>query len=147
MSGDPSPGPPAPAWYLDTSAATKLVLPEAESVPLRAWCDRTLADGGRIIISDLVRAELLRTVRRHDPDLLPFARGAAARFGRLAVTRRCFDSSAAIAPPVLRTLDALHLATALQLGSALAGIVTYDDRLAGAADLQGVARTAPGRDR
>ncbi len=146
---DPGPGDPSrpPAWYLDTSAATKLILPEAESAALRAWCDRTRATGGRVVIGDLVRAELLRTVRRHDPDLLPFADRTMSRFDRLRVTRDEFDRAAAIEPPALRTLDALHLAAALQLGAALAGVVSYDRRLAEAADLQGVARTAPGRER
>ncbi len=145
------PGPAAPsrtsAWYLDTSAATKLVLAEAESAALRAWCDRSRSTGGRIVISDLVRAELLRAVGRHDPDLLPLADRTAARFDRLRLTRDDFDRATAIEPPALRTLDALHLAAALQLGAALAGVVTYGVRLAEAADLRGVARTAPGRDR
>jgi predicted nucleic acid-binding protein len=145
-SGAPAPA-VAPVWYLDTSAATKLVIPEAESAALRTWCDRSRVTGGRFVVSDLVRAELLRTVGRHDQGLLPFAVRTAARFDRLRVTRETFERSAAIEPSALRTLDALHLATALSLGSALAGVVTYDARLAAAADLQGVARTAPGRDR
>ena len=155
VSGAAESGAPAPArepalpaaWYLDTSAATKLVIPEAESVALRTWCDRSRVTGGRFVVSDLVRAELLRTVGRHDRGLLPFAMRTAARFDRLGVTREVFECSAAIEPSALRTLDALHLAAALSLGTALAGIVTYDARLAAAADLQGVARIAPGRDR
>ena len=106
MNGHPVAAPPPPAWYLDTSAVTKLIVPEAESAALAAWCDRIQRGGGRVMIGDLVHAELLRTIRRHDPDLVPFA-----------------------------------------LGAALAGLVTYDDRLAGAAERLGIARTAPGRGR
>lgn len=148
------PGAPGPggssrplAWYLDTSAVTKLILREAESRALRAWCDRSRSTGGRVVVSDLVRAELLRTVGRNDPDLLPSALRTAAEFDRLRVSREDFERAATIAPPTLRTLDALHLAIALQLGTALAGVVTYDARLAEAAALQGVARTSPGHDR
>ncbi len=46
-------------------------------------------------------------------------------------------------PPELRSLDAVHLATALDLGRDLDGFVTYDDRLARAAQDAGIATFAP----
>jgi len=50
------------AWYLDTSAAVKLVIAEAESAALRTWLNRR-----ELVASDLLRIELLRAVRHHDP--------------------------------------------------------------------------------
>jgi uncharacterized protein len=61
----------------------------------------------------------------------------------IEVTVRTFEQAARLDPTVLRSLDALHLATALDLGDDLDGLVTYDDRLAEAARLNGVPVIAP----
>ncbi len=60
------------------------------------------------------------------------------------VTTSVFEAAARIDPGVLRSLDAIHLAAALDLGDDLDGIVTYDDRLALAARANGMAVLAPG---
>ena len=54
-----------------------------------------------------------------------------------------FEQAGRLEPPALRTLDALHLASALDLGDDLDGMVTYDDRLASAAQLHGIPVIAP----
>lgn len=140
-------GAPSRLWYLDASAAAKLVVEEPESDALRAWCADLVGRREQAVVSDLTRAEVLRVARRSPDDLLFPAHRVLTEFEIVGVPQEAFERASAIRPPTLRTLDALHLAAALQLGAALAGVVTYDRRLAEAADLQGMARTAPGRDR
>lgn len=64
----------------------------------------------------------------------------------IALPRRVFAAAAALGGPGLRTLDALHLAMALELGSDLEGLVTYDDRMFSAAAALGTRAIAPGRE-
>jgi predicted nucleic acid-binding protein len=61
------------------------------------------------------------------------AREVLARVALVDLDRQTLAIAAAIDPPALRTLDAIHLATALALRSDLIGLVTYDRRLAAAA--------------
>ena len=143
----PRVGGPSHAWYLDASAAAKLIVEESESDALRAWCVGLAGRREQVVLSDLTRTEVLRVVRRSAEDLLTRAHRILQGFEIVGVPTEAFDRASTVDPPTLRTLDALHLAAALQLGTALAGVVTYDARLAEAADLRGVARTAPGRGR
>ena len=127
-------------YYLDTSAAVKLVIPEAESEPLRAWLG--IRDG-QIFSSELLLTELLRVTRRRAPGRMTMAR---AILDSLILVRLSTDvcGRAAILEPVgLRSLDALHLSAALELGDELSGIVTYDWRLAEAARLHRLEVKAP----
>ena len=61
----------------------------------------------------------------------------------LTVPTALFDEAGRLEPATLRTLDAFHLAAALDLGDDLEGIVTYDDRLAQAAQANGIPVIAP----
>lgn len=128
-------------WYLDTSAAAKLVIAEPESSALHSW----IAEGAdRAVACDLLRTELLRAVRRVDPDRVARARKVLAAITLLTVTTAMFERAAFLDPVGLRSLDAVHLAAALELGDSLDGIVTYDDRLATAANGLGLTVVAPG---
>ncbi|QLQ09115.1 MAG: type II toxin-antitoxin system VapC family toxin [Nocardioidaceae bacterium] len=128
------------AYYIDTSALVKLVVGEAESDALRRWIGQAHPE---LVSSDLVRAELLRAVRRAAVDLAVQARRVLDSITLLAVATATFESAARLDPTMLRTLDALHLAAALELGDDLEGLVTYDDRLAEAAQRSGIAVMAP----
>ncbi len=119
------------AFYVETSAAAKLVLEEPESDAIDAWLR---SQELRPVASDLTRTELLRATRRFLPDRTREARQVLANLAILSLPRRTFDRAALVDPPELRSLDALHLAAALELGDELEGIVTYDERLAAAAD-------------
>lgn len=127
------------AWYLDTSAAVKLVAAEPESEVHRSWLGRPDL---QVVASDLVRTELIRAVARRDPDRLPMARLAIETVQLASVSSADLARAATLEPTELRTLDAIHLAVALSLAP-LDGIVTYDDRLAGAARHHGLAAVAP----
>jgi predicted nucleic acid-binding protein len=128
------------AYYLDTSALTKLIRHEAETEALRAWLFATPAV---YVTSDLTRAELLRAVRRHDPALAARAELALQAVTVLRLTVDTLRQAGRLDPDDLRTLDAIHLATALGLGGDLAALVTYDGRQADAAAHHGIRVLAP----
>jgi len=132
-------------FYADASALVKLVREEAESEALR-----TYLDGADLVSSELVLTEIPRAVRRaaaHDPalplDLL------LERAGELvdAVALRPLDQAllagaGALAEPALRALDAIHIASAVDLDP-FEAFVTYDERQAAAARLAGLRTMAP----
>jgi predicted nucleic acid-binding protein len=128
------------AYYLDTSAAVKLVVQERGSKALRTWLAQATAP---IVSSDLLRTELLRATRRNAPDQVRQARRVLDSVILVALSSDVFDRAGTLDPDLLRSLDALHLAAALDLGDDLDGIVTYDDRLAEAAAALGIAVVAP----
>ncbi|MQA98433.1 MAG: PIN domain-containing protein [Streptosporangiales bacterium] len=126
--------------YLDSSALAKLFAPEAESEALRAWL---AADRGRWITSTLTEVELTRAVARAKPTALAHVPGVLARCDRLDIDDRVRADAAVLVPPELRTLDSIHLATALELASELEALVTYDKRLAQAAQAAGLTVETP----
>lgn len=128
------------AFYLDTSAAVKLVVEERGSKALRSWIARTRAS---IVSSDLTRTELLRATRRGAPERMPQARAVLDSLILITLPTQLFERAADLEPDLLRSLDALHLAAALDLGDDLDGIVTYDDRLGAAAVAHGITVVAP----
>lgn len=128
------------AIYSDTSALVKLVVAAMETPALRAW----LAESDRdLVASDLVRTELVRAVRRAAPDRLLEARLVLESVTLLEVTTAVFDEAGRIEPSFMRSLDALHLASALDLGDGLEGLLTYDVRLAEVAKANGIPVLAP----
>jgi predicted nucleic acid-binding protein len=128
------------AFYLDTSAVAKLVVAEPASEAMASWA---ATHETRVIASDLLRTELLRATRRAAPDRMQRARSVLDALTLFNLTSATFERAATLDPEELRSLDALHLAAALELGDELDGIVTYDDRMAAAASLYGVAVIAP----
>ena len=130
------------AFYLDTSALVKLVVAEGETAALMSW----LAERERgPVTCDLTRTELARAVRRAAPDRMPRARAVLDALVLLKVTTATFEAAGRLEPDELRSLDAIHVASALELGDDLEGIVAYDRRLAGVAEANGIATCAPGR--
>lgn len=127
-------------WYLDTSAVTKLVRPEPETGALRRWLKNR-----RWIISDLHRTELRRAAGRAGGRAPARADRLLAEVDLLSLSAEVFDDAGRLEPVSLRSLDALHLAAAMLLGGDLAGVVTYDDRLASAGKEAGLAVAAPGQ--
>lgn len=127
-------------FYLETSAATKLVLEERGSAALRRW----IAPRGSVVFSsDLLRTELMRVARRASPDDVRQARELLESMPLSGMSTELFERAALFEPRRLRSLDALHLAAALDAGQDLDGIVTYDDRLAEAAEANGIAVISP----
>jgi hypothetical protein len=129
------------AFYADTSALVKLVAAEQETQALQTWRERSHQE---LVSSDLARTELLRAARRLTPAHVQVAKEVLASVHLLRVGERVYEQAAMLDPPSLRSLDAIHLASALDLGLDLEGIVTYDRRLAEAAALNALRVFSPG---
>ena len=128
--------------YLDSSAIVKLVQAEAESSALRRFLRIHQADGR--VTSALARVEVVRAVARGGPAAVSQARRQLARVDQVNLDRRLLDDAATLSPgAVLRSLDAVHLASARLLGSELRAVVTYDRRMADAALALGLPVEAP----
>jgi hypothetical protein len=129
----------ANTWYVDTSALVKTVIAEAESAALRRW----LEPGRSLASCDLIRVEAVRAVRIADADAVHDVRQAIATLTLLRLDEDLLGIAADLEPPLLRSLDAIHLAAALRLGPDLAGILTYDQRMADSAEVLGLKVVAP----
>jgi hypothetical protein len=120
----------------------KLVQKEAESDALRRYLRRHKAD--EKVTSALARVEVVRAVQSGGASAVAAARRQLARAHHVNVDRTLLDSAAAVAPGArLRSLDAIHLASAILVGSDLRAIVTYDRRMADAATAMGLPLDAP----
>ncbi len=129
--------------YLDSSAVVKLLLQEGESDELESWLTLSRANAP-VVSSALTRVEVLRACRRVDQALLPPARDLLRGIDLVPMDTAIVETAAELTPAVLRSLDALHLATAIELGAALDAFVAYDARLAVAARDAGLMVVQPG---
>ena len=128
------------ALYLDSSAFVKLVVEETESAALRGY---VASRDARRVSSALLRTEALRAVRHLGPDARATVREGLRRVDLIGIDDRILDAAGTLDPLVLRTLDAIHLSTALAVGDDLEAIVTYDERMIDAARLVGLATITP----
>jgi predicted nucleic acid-binding protein len=124
--------------YADASALVKLILLEADSGAVHRW----FTEAPRIATSRVGVVETIRASSRRIHD--------AVHRGRVLEEVEIIDLNIAIAaaaaalhPPLLRTLDAIHLATAMALMPELDAFVTYDDRMAEAARALGLPVVRP----
>jgi predicted nucleic acid-binding protein len=124
--------------YIDASALVKLILAEAESLEMARW----YLESDRVLTSRIGIIETRRAVSRRSHDPVHLER-VLSGVEVISVTPRLGDRAAAINPASVRTLDAIHLATALSIGSGLTSFVTYDDRLAHAARALGLPVVSP----
>ena len=117
------------ATYLDSSAIVKLAVREPESAALRRYLRRRRS----LVSSALARAEVLRSLLPGGEEAVARGRDVLTRLDLLRVNDRVLHVAGTLLPVELRLLDAIHLASAQQLGSELASMVSYDDRLSEAA--------------
>jgi len=117
----------------------KLVIEEPESSCLRDLLGRD----SHQLASAIVEVEVVRAVRRVAPELVPDARRVVAQLDVVEAGEVVRARAALLDPLTLRSLDAIHLATALEASEELDGLVTYDSRLAAAAETFGLAVLAP----
>ena len=111
---------------------------EEESQALRS----ARAEWPAVATSVLAQVEVVRAVARADGDV-GLAREVLRSIDQVRVSDRIVATADALRPVELRTVDAIHLATALALEADLAGFVSYDARLAAAASGQGLPILAP----
>ena len=124
------------ALYLDSSALVKLVTREPESAALLSL----LEPRPEVVSSVLARVEVLRAVARvrDSKRTLERARAVLSRVVLVAMDGPILEAAATVAPVDLRSLDAIHLATALTLRPEIEAIVSYDARLNEAAKAVGL---------
>ncbi len=128
--------------YLDSSALVKLVKREAESDALRRFLRRHRADGR--VTSSFARVEVVRAVSGGGPTAVAHARRQLGRVDHINLERHLLDQAALLSPrSMLRSLDAVHLASALSVGADLRAVVTYDQRMSDAAVAVGLVVEAP----
>jgi uncharacterized protein len=127
------------ATYVDSSALVKLVVREAESDALRRYLDAA----GPLASSILATIEVARAVDRVAPGSAEAVAAVVDGLAIIGLDDRIAARAAALGPSTLRTLDAIHLATAMELGAELTAFVSYDERLSAAARELGMAVVAP----
>ncbi len=128
--------------YLDSSALLKLVFQEAQSDALQMWLEAR--SGTPVVSSELATVEVLRACRRMDVAALADARLLLGTLDLVPLTGAVVDLAGELDGAVLRSLDALHLASALVLGTDLSAFVAYDHRLSEAAAQEGIDPSRPG---
>ncbi len=125
-------------WYIDSSAIVKLVAREPESPALRRFLNRRT-----LVASALAQTEVSRAVLSLGEPFLRKARDVLDRIELVRVNRQVLADAALLAPVTLRSLDAIHLATAALFADTLGGLITYDSRMMEAAGSYGWSVSAP----
>ncbi len=125
--------------YIDSSALVKLAIPEPESDALRVELTRW----ERHVSSALARVEVVRACARVDTKARRIAEQIVSALDLIAVDDRVLEEAALLGPVDLRSLDSIHLASALLLGDALGVAIVYDDRLLEAMGAAGIPTAAP----
>jgi predicted nucleic acid-binding protein len=132
--------------YLDAAAVVKIVRAEPETTDLVKWLNEH--PDAALVSSVLVEVEVPRALRRSAPQALIGVAAALSRLYRVEIDATIRATAAAYEDGVLRTLDAIHLATAQVLSgrtdARLEAFVTYDKRLLSAAHAVGLPIASPG---
>jgi predicted nucleic acid-binding protein len=128
------------AAYLDTSAFLKLIVSERESPALLRFLARWPARTSAV----LMRTEAVRALRRAGYDSqVGAARQLLGTMRLIRLDEPLLDRASELEPREMRSLDAVHLAAALTIGSELGVLVTYDQRLGDAARDRGISVSSP----
>lgn len=127
--------------YLDSATVVKLVHAEPESPALRAWLDERAETGW--ISSVLVEIESFRALARYAPEAALRLHPVLDQIDLIDLSPRVRVLAQTVRPATVRSLDAIHLATALSIRQALTSFVTYDKRLLDAAIAAGLPTESP----
>lgn len=125
--------------YIDSSAIVKLVVREPESAALSRYLRRKRP----LVSSALARAEVIRALSHLGEPALRRGEEVLKRIDLVRINHQVLTTAGAMEPQEFRTLDAIHLATASLFGDTLAGIISYDERMALAAQALGWTVRAP----
>ena len=124
--------------YLDASAIVKLVVDEVETEALRGF----LAGAGHRATANVARVEVVRAVRAKGAQAVANARTILSGIELIQLDDELLDLAGEL-EGTIRSLDAIHLAAALELGDELDAVITYDVRMARAAEQLGLPVAAP----
>jgi predicted nucleic acid-binding protein len=125
--------------YVDSSAIVKLVVAEPESKALRRYLSRRQP----LVSSALARTEVARALMPSGREAVTRGEDVLRRIQLLRINDRILREAGRMEPADLRSLDAIHLASARHLGPPVKQIVTYDERMAEAARASGWSVAAP----
>ena len=125
--------------YIDSSAIVKLAVAEPESRALRRYLSRRPG----LVSSSLARTEVARALMPIGAQAVSRGEQVLRRIQLLRINDRVLREAGRMEPAELRPLDAIHLASARELGSSVRQIVTYDERMADAARASGWSVTSP----
>lgn len=132
---------PQHALYVDASAVVKLVIDELETPALR----ERVAEARQLFTNRIAVVEVGRAVQRQSEiDASKQVSSVLNGFAMIELDVAIAESAATLEPRGLRSLDAIHLASALALGEELEAFVTYDARLGEAAHAAGLNVATPG---
>ena len=127
------------SWYIDSSAILKLIFIEKETAEL----DKAMKN--RMVTSAITRVEVKRTVNRINPKMIFVADDVLAQIETLALEQKVLNFAEAFNEDVsLRTLDAIHVASALLISGSIGGMITYDKQMAKNASRMGINVLSPG---
>jgi predicted nucleic acid-binding protein len=127
--------------YLDTSAFLKTVLAEPQSGALGEYL--RASGSARFVSSALLAVEARRSILRTVPADLPRVDLELLDVIQIDTTGVVLETASRLPDPVLRTLDAIHVATALLIREDLDVLVSYDQRMLAAAAAHGLPTAAP----
>jgi hypothetical protein len=127
--------------YLDTSAFLKTVFDEPESQAVRTYL-RTVGSP-RFVSSTLLAVEARRGALRADPRRVPRVDLALLRVAQIEMDAPVLEMASRLPDPMLRSLDAIHLATALLIMSDVEALMSYDQRMLAAAAAHGLPTASP----
>ena len=127
--------------YLDSAAVVKLAHGEPGSAALRAWLEERAETGW--ISSVLTEIESFRALARYAPEAASRLPAVLDQIDLIDLDQRIRMLAQTVTPATVRSLDAIHLGTALRSGPSLTSFVTYDRRLLDAAQAAGLPIDAP----
>ena len=125
--------------YIDSSAIVKLIVEEPESTVLR----RYLRGRRPLVSSAIVRTEVKRAILPLGAAALRRADEVLGRIELVRINNLVLNAAGLMKPDEIRSLDAIHLATAALFQTTLRGLITYDTRMANAAQVLGWTVSAP----
>jgi predicted nucleic acid-binding protein len=127
--------------YLDSAAVVKLVHAEPESAALRSWLDERAEI--QWISSVLTEIGSFRALARYAPEAVSRLPAVLDQIELIDLDQRIRMLAQTVTPATVRSLDAIHLGTALRFRSSLTSFMTYDKRLLDAAQAAGLPIDAP----
>jgi len=127
------------SWYADSSAILKLLILEKESADLTDFIDFTIKS------SVLTRVEVIRVLYKIAPEKIDRAQIILARIDLTPLNPAILSMAENFAPAItLKSLDALHVATAIFLDKSVEGVITYDKAIIKNAKELGIKVASPG---
>ena len=127
------------SWYADSSAILKLLIAERESVDLADFIDFTIKS------SALTRVEIIRVLHKIAPEKIAQAQVILAGIDLTALNPAILSAAENFAPAItLKSLDALHVASILFLGTSVEGLISYDKQMIKNAKELGIKVVSPG---